>query len=122
MPHNEGMSTLTLYHNPRCSTSRQALTLLRERGIEPVIVEYLKTPPDRATLQGLVAASGLPLREFLRSKEVPYQVLNLGRADMSDDQLIEAVLAHPVLLQRPIAVTASGARIGRPPERVLELI
>ena len=122
MPHNEGMSTLTLYHNPRCSTSRQALTLLRERGIEPVIVEYLKTPPDRATLQGLVAASGLPLREFLRSKEVPYQVLNLGRADMSDDQLIEAVLAHPVLLQRPIAVTASGVRIGRPPERVLELI
>jgi len=116
------MSTLTLYHNPRCSTSRQALTLLRERGIEPVIVEYLKTPPDRATLQGLVAASGLPLREFLRSKEVPYQVLNLGRADMSDDQLIEAVLAHPVLLQRPIAVTASGVRIGRPPERVLELI
>lgn len=122
MPHNESMSTLTLYHNPRCSTSRQALTLLRERGIEPVIVEYLKTPPDRATLQGLVAASGLPLREFLRSKEVPYQVLNLGRADMSDDQLIEAVLAHPVLLQRPIAVNDRGVRIGRPPERVLELI
>ena len=122
MPHNEGMSTLTLYHNPRCSNSRQALALLRERGIEPVIVEYLKTPPDRATLKGLVAASGLPVREFLRSKEVPYQVLNLGRSDMNEDQLIDAVMAHPVLLQRPIAVTANGVRIGRPPERVLELV
>jgi arsenate reductase (glutaredoxin) len=116
------MSNVILYHNPRCSVSRQALALLRERGIEPVVVDYLKTPPDRATLKGLVAASGLPLREFLRSKEVPYRVLNLGRSDVNNDQLIDAVLAHPVLLQRPIAVTASGVRIGRPPERVLELV
>ncbi|MEZ5665738.1 MAG: arsenate reductase (glutaredoxin) [Burkholderiaceae bacterium] len=116
------MSTLTLYHNPRCSTSRQALALLRERGTEPVIVEYLKTPPDRATLQALVKASGVPLREFLRSKEDPYKALDLGRPGVSDDELIDAVLSHPVLLQRPIAVTAAGVRIGRPPERVLELL
>lgn len=113
---------ITLYHNPRCSNSRAVLALLQERHLVPRIVEYLTTPLDRAHLQALVAATGLPLRDLLRSKEALYQELDLGRADCTDAQLLDAVLLHPVLLNRPIVVTPRGALLCRPPERVLELL
>ena len=116
------MTDVTLYHNPRCSNSRGALALLRERGIEPRIVEYLTAPLDRAHLQSLVAATGLPLRELLRSKEAVYQELGLDDPACTEAQLLDAVLLHPVLLNRPIAVTARGALLCRPPERVLDLL
>jgi len=116
------MSDITIYHNARCSNSRGALELLRERGIEPDIVDYIKHPLGVAELTALVARLGVPVRELLRSKEAVYQELNLGDASLSEQQLIEAVAAHPVLLNRPIVVTPKGARLCRPPERVLELL
>lgn len=114
--------TLTYYHNPRCSTSRNGLALLRERGIEPVIIEYLKTPPSHDTLAALIKKSGLPVREFLRIKEALYQQLGLDHPALDDSALIDALAAHPQLLQRPIAESANAVRIGRPAERVLELV
>ena len=113
---------ITIYHNPRCSNSRAALALLQARGLAPRIVEYLTTPLDRAHLQTLVAATGVPLRELLRSKEAVYQELGLDDPACSEDQLLDAVLQHPVLLNRPIVVTPQGALLCRPPERVLELL
>ncbi|MDY0107694.1 MAG: arsenate reductase (glutaredoxin) [Giesbergeria sp.] len=116
------MSDITIYHNARCSNSRGALELLRERGIEPAIVDYLKEPLGVAELTALVARLGVPVRELLRSKEAVYQELNLGAPGVSDEQLIEAVAAHPVLLNRPIVVSPKGARLCRPPQLVLDLI
>ena len=113
---------ITIYHNPRCSNSRAVLALLQERHLAPRIVEYLTTPLDRDHLQALVTATGVPLRELLRSKEAIYQELDLGNLDCTDDQLLDAVLLHPVLLNRPIVVTPRGALLCRPPERVLELL
>ena len=114
--------TITLYHNPRCSTSRNALALLREHGIEPVILDYLKTPPTRADFAVLIARSGLPPRDFLRSKETLYRELDLGNPGKSADELLDALAAHPILLNRPIAASAHAVRIARPAERVLELL
>jgi len=116
------MSDITIYHNPRCSNSRGALELLRSRGIEPVIIEYVKQPLSVAELTALVARIGLPVRELLRTKEAIYQELHLDAPGLSAQQLIEAVAAHPVLLNRPIVVTRKGAALCRPPERVLELL
>ena len=116
------MTDITLYHNPRCSNSRSALALLRERGIEPRIVEYLAQPLDLAQLQQLAAAVGGPIRDLLRSKEAAYQALGLDDPACTDEQLLNAVAEHPELLNRPIVVTPRGALLCRPPERVLELL
>jgi arsenate reductase (glutaredoxin) len=113
---------IRLYHNPRCSKSRQALQLLRERGVEPVVIEYLKTPPRREEIDDLLAKLGAEPRELMRSNEPEYAALGLARAELSREQLIQALLDNPKLLQRPIAVAGDRAVIGRPPERVLELL
>ncbi|MGH8273511.1 MAG: arsenate reductase (glutaredoxin) [Gammaproteobacteria bacterium] len=113
---------MTLYHNPRCSKSRAALALLKDRGIEPQIVEYMKTPPDEAALRKLLHKLGLDAREVIRKGEAPYKELGLGRDSVTEVELIAAIAAHPILLQRPIAVAGNRAVIGRPPERVLELL
>ncbi|HRW72110.1 MAG: arsenate reductase (glutaredoxin) [Burkholderiaceae bacterium] len=113
---------VTIYHNPRCSTSRNALALLQERGIEPRVIEYLKTPPSRAELKAIAKATGEPLRALVRAKQAEYTELGLDDPALTDDQLIDAMLAHPVLINRPIVVTPRGARLGRPLERVLEVL
>ncbi|WP_407714214.1 arsenate reductase (glutaredoxin) [Comamonas testosteroni] len=113
---------ITIFHNNRCSNSRGALALLRERGIEPNIVDYLATPLTAPELAELVAHLGVPVRDLLRSKETQFKELGLDNAAVGDVQLIQAVAAHPVLLNRPIVVTPKGARLCRPPELVLELI
>lgn len=116
------MSFTTLYHNPQCSTSRKALALLQERGREPHIVEYLKHPPDRATLESLVAASGRPVSDFVRRKEALFDELKLGAEGVTDSERLDALAAHPRLLERPIVVTELGTRLGRPLESVLEVL
>ena len=113
---------ITIYHNARCSNSRGALALLRERGIEPAIVDYIAQPLDEARLTALVARLGVPVRDLLRSKEAAYQELGLGDPQRTDAELIAAIARHPVLLNRPIVVTPRGALLCRPPERVLELL
>ena len=116
------MTHATLYHNPRCSTSRQALELLRERGVEPTIVEYLKNPPSRDELRRIAQATGEPLRALLRTKQPEYLEQGLDNPALTDDQVLDAMLATPVLINRPIVVTAKGARLGRPLERILEVL
>jgi len=116
------MPDVTIYHNARCSNSRGALALLRERGIEPTIVDYIAQPLDRGQLAALVAVVGVPVRELLRTKEAAYQELGLADPQRSDAELLDAVARHPVLLNRPIVVTPKGARLCRPPERVLDLL
>lgn len=114
--------TVTIYHNPSCGTSRNTLAMIRESGEEPVIVEYLKHPPDRARLRALADAMGLPVRALLREKGTPYAELDLGNPKWTDDQLLDFMLAHPILIQRPIVETPKGVRICRPAETVLELL
>jgi len=116
------MSTITVYHNPDCGTSRNTLGLIRNSGEEPRIIEYLKTPPDRATLERLIAAMGMPVRELLRIKGTPYQELGLADPKWSDDDLIGFMLQHPILINRPIVVTPLGTRLCRPSEVVLEIL
>jgi len=116
------MSRITIYHNPRCGTSRSTLALLRERGFEPEVIEYLHTPPSRETLLALVAASGQPVRELVRAKEALFTELGLDAPGVTDAQLIDAMLAHPILINRPIVVTPVGARLCRPAERVEEIL
>ena len=116
------MSEVTLYHNPRCSKSRQTLALLEERGIEPEIIEYLKTPPDAATITGLLDKLGIPTIELIRRGEAPFAELGLAGKEGDDAALIEAMVSHPVLIQRPIVASGEQARIGRPPENVLEIL
>lgn len=111
-----------IYHNPACGTSRNTLALIRNSGIEPQVIEYLKTPPDRATLVALIDAMGVPVRAVLREKGTPYAELGLDDPALSDDALIDAMLAHPILIQRPIVVTPLGVRMCRPSEAVLELL
>lgn len=112
----------TIYHNPACGTSRNTLALLRATGEEPTVVEYLKNPPDRATLKRLAADTGEPLRALLRDKETLMQELGLRDPSLTDDQLVDAMLAHPVLINRPIVVTPLGTRLCRPAEQVLEIL
>jgi arsenate reductase (glutaredoxin) len=114
--------TVTIYHNPSCGTSRNTLAMIRQSGEEPVIVEYLKHPPDRARLRALADAMGLPIRALLREKGTPYAELDLGNPKWTDDQLLDFMLAHPILMQRPIVETPKGTRICRPSEAVLELL
>ena len=116
------MSAITIYHNPACGTSRNVLGLIRNSGVEPQIIEYLQTPPDRATLQALIAAMGIPVRALLRESGTPYAELDLGAAHWSDAQLIEHMLQHPILINRPIVVTPLGTRLCRPSETVLDLL
>lgn len=116
------MSDITLYHNPRCSTSRQALAALQERGIEPHIVLYLKTPPSSDELKRIAQATGEPLRALLRAKQPEFLEQGLDNADLTDDELAAAMVATPVLINRPILVTAKGARLGRPLEKIFEIL
>lgn len=116
------MDTTTLYHNPGCSTSRKALQLLRERGLQPTVIEYLKTPPSVAELKQIAAATGAPLRALLRTKQPEYKEQGLDNPALSDDQIAEAMVATPVLIERPIVVTDKGARLGRPVENILEVL
>ena len=116
------MSQVTIYHNPRCSKSRQTLSLLQEHGIEPEVVLYLETPPAPATITGLLKALGLSARELMRRKEAPYQEHNLGDPEKSEAELITAMHEHPILIERPIVVVGNRAVLGRPPENILELL
>ena len=111
-----------IYHNPACGTSRNTLALIRHMGIEPHVIEYLKTPPSRALIQDLAARMGAPLRDLLRETGTPFAELGLGDPAVSDDQLLDAIEAHPVLLNRPIVVTPRGVRLCRPSEAVLDLL
>ena len=117
------MSDITIYHNPACGTSRNVLALIRHAGIEPVVVEYLKTPPGKDKLRELVAATGEPVRALLREKGTPYAELGLGDAKWSDEQLLDFVVQHPILMNRPLVVTPLGTKLCRPSsESVLELL
>ena len=116
------MHDITIYHNPACGTSRNTLALIRNAGIEPRVIEYLNDPPDRETLNELIAAMGVPVREVLREKGTPYAELHLDNPALSDDELVDAMLAHPILMQRPIVVSALGTRMCRPSETVLDLL
>ena len=116
------MNDITIYHNPACATSRNVLALIRNSGEEPRVIEYLKTPPDRATLKQLIAAMGISVRDLLRQKGTPYEELGLGDAKWSDAQLIDVMLAHPLLINRPIVVTPLGTRLCRPSETVLDIL
>jgi arsenate reductase len=113
---------IVIYHNPQCGTSRNTLDHIRKAGIEPHVVEYLKTPPTRAMLQGLIARMGISARELLRKKGTPYEELGLGDPNLTDDQILDAMLAHPILIERPIVVTPKGVRLCRPSESVLDLL
>lgn len=115
-------STVTIYHNPNCGTSRNVLAILREQGIEPTVIEYLKTPPSRAELVKLIKVSGLSVRQVLRDKGSPYEELNLADPKWTDEQLIDHMMQHPILINRPIVVTAKGVRLCRPKEVVLEIL
>ncbi|BEV13710.1 arsenate reductase (glutaredoxin) [Herbaspirillum sp. DW155] len=112
---------VTIYHNPKCGTSRNVLQGLRDGGVEPTIIEYLKSPPDRATLKQLIAAMGVPVREVVRTKEALYKELGLDAPSVSDEQLIDAMLEHPILINRPIVVAPRGTMLVRPSERLTEI-
>jgi arsenate reductase len=114
--------TVTIYHNPSCGTSRNTLAMIRQSGEEPEVIEYLKTPPSRERLRELAKAMGVPVRALLREKGTPYAELDLANPKWSDDELIDFMLAHPILIQRPIVVTDKGVRMCRPSELVLELL
>jgi arsenate reductase len=114
--------TITIFHNPDCGTSRNTLAMIRQSGEEPVIVEYLKEPPSRARLVALIEAMGIGVRGLLREKGTPYAELGLGDAKWSDDALIDAMLAHPILINRPIVETPKGTRLCRPSEEVLKIL
>ena len=114
--------TVTIYHNPACGTSRNTLAMIRNAGIEPIVVEYLNMPPDRQTLQSMIRAAGLSVREAIREKGTPYAELGLGDPALTDDQLLDAMLAHPILINRPFVVTELGVRLCRPSEVVLDIM
>ncbi|KQO77043.1 arsenate reductase (glutaredoxin) [Rhizobium sp. Leaf262] len=114
--------TVTIYHNPACGTSRNTLAVIRQSGEEPVIIEYLKTPPSRAEIVSLAEKIGVPLRSLLREKGTPYTELGLSDESLSDDALLDAIETHPILLNRPIVVTDKGARLCRPSELVLDIL
>ena len=114
--------TITIYHNPNCGTSRNVLALIRNAGIEPQVIDYLKTPPSRDKLIELVAQLKMPVREVLRRKGTPYDELQLDNPGLSDDALFDAMVAHPILMNRPIVVTQLGARLCRPSEAVLDIL
>lgn len=114
--------TITIYHNPACGTSRNVLALIRNSGEEPRIVEYLKTPPSRAELMELIGRMGIAVRAVLRRKGTPFDELGLDNPALTDDELIDAMLAHPILINRPIVVTEKGVKLCRPSETVLDIL
>jgi arsenate reductase (glutaredoxin) len=116
------MMSVTIYHNPDCGTSRNTLAMIRQSGEEPEVIEYLKTPPSRARLVELIKAMGIPVRALLREKGTPYAEMGLDDPKWSDDQLIDFMLAHPILINRPIVVTPKGVKLCRPSEAVLDLL
>lgn len=113
---------ITIYHNPACGTSRNTLELIRNSGVEPTVVHYLETPPSRETLVALIGAMGMPVRDLLRKNVPPFEALGLAEDRFSDDQLIDAMLAHPILINRPIVVTPLGTKLCRPSELVLDIL
>lgn len=113
---------VVIYHNPRCSKSRQTLQLLRDRGIEPQVIEYLKHPPGKAKLREILKLLGMKPAELLRTKESTYREAGLERSNITEDQLISAMIEHPVLMERPIVLANGKAALGRPPEKVLEIL
>ncbi|MCP2233462.1 MULTISPECIES: glutaredoxin-dependent arsenate reductase [Erwinia] len=116
------MSHVTIYHNPDCGTSRNTLEMIRNSGTEPTVILYLETPPTRAELVKLIADMGISVRDLLRKNTEPYQQLDLENAAFTDDELISAILAHPILMNRPVVVTALGTRLCRPSEKVLDIL
>ena len=116
------MSNITIYHNPKCGTSRNTLALIRHSGVEPVVIEYLKAPPSRDMLKSLLASMGYSVRQVLRQKGTPYDELDLGNPKWTDDQLLDFIEQYPILINRPIVVTPLGARLCRPSEVVLDIL
>ena len=116
------MSDITIYHNPRCGTSRNTLAMIRNSGVEPTVIEYLKTPPSREQLVALIAAAGLGVRGIMRAKEAMFSELGLADPAKTDGELIEAMMTHPILINRPIVVTPLGTRLCRPSELVLDIL
>ncbi len=114
--------SVTIFHNPDCGTSRNTLAMIRQSGVEPTVVEYLKTPPTREYLIWLIAQAGLTVRQALRQKDTPYESLGLGDAALTDAQLLDAMMAHPILINRPLVVTPRGVRLCRPSEVVLDIL
>lgn len=114
--------SITIYHNPACGTSRNTLAMIRNAGIEPQVIEYLSAPPARAELQNMIRQAGLTVRQAIREKGTPYAELGLDNLDLTDDQLLDAMLAHPILMNRPFVVTELGVRLCRPSEVVLEIL
>jgi arsenate reductase len=114
--------TITIYHNPACGTSRNTLAMIRQSGEEPVIIEYLKTPPTREKLKSLIAAMGITPRDLLREKGTPYAELGLADPTWTDEQLMDQMMAHPILINRPIVETMKGVKLCRPSEMVLDLL
>lgn len=113
---------VTIFHNPSCGTSRNVLELIRNAGIEPEVIEYLKTPPNKPTLQSLITAMAIPVREVLRRNGTPFDELHLDDSKWTDDELVDFMLKHPILINRPIVVTAMGTRLCRPSEAVLDIL
>jgi arsenate reductase len=113
---------VTIYHNPDCGTSRNTLALIRNAGVEPTVIEYLKTPPSRSTLEDLIKRMGIPVRALLRERGTPFQELGLDNPALTDGQLIDAMMAHPILINRPIVVTPWGVKLCRPSEAVLDIL
>lgn len=113
---------ITIYHNPACGTSRNALALIRNAGIEPHIIEYTKNPPTREALKEMIEKAGLTVRQAIREKGTPYAELGLGNPALTDDQLLDAMLAHPILINRPFVITPDGVRLCRPSEIVLDIL
>ncbi|MGO3892170.1 MAG: arsenate reductase (glutaredoxin) [Paenalcaligenes sp.] len=116
------MMNITIYHNPACGTSRNTLAMIRNSGVEPIVIDYLQTPPARETLVGLITAMGVPVRDVLRQKGTPYDALNLDDAAWTDEQLIDFMVQHPILMNRPIVVTPLGTKLCRPSEVVLDML
>ena len=116
------MADITIYHNPACGTSRNTLAMIRNSGAEPEVIEYLKTPPSKERLQQLLTAIGINARALLREKGTPYSMLDLRNPKWTDDELLDCMLAHPILINRPIIVTPLGVRLCRPSERVLDIL
>lgn len=113
---------VVIYHNPACGTSRNTLAMIRNAGIEPHVIEYLKTPPTRAMIRQLAARAGISVRDLLREKGTPFAELNLGDPGLTEDQLLDAIAAHPILMNRPVVVSPKGVRLCRPSEAVLDLL
>jgi arsenate reductase len=116
------MMDVIIYHNLDCGTSRNALAMIRNAGIEPHVVEYLKTPPSRPLLKQLIARMGISVRDLLREKDTPFHELGLGNPKLGEDELLDAMMAHPILINRPIVVTPNGVRLCRPSEQVMDLL